>query len=452
MAISTLADTLVRSIERTGDRIFGVLTESVVRLGVTGLARSGKTVFITSLIANLRDRNRMTALTAKNRIAAAFLQPQPDDTVTRFSYEIHRDALYASQPRWPVNTSTISELRLSLRIRPASSLARLQGSRIVHLDIVDYPGEWLLDLALLNKSYSNWSAEALKRLDRRTAGQGYRVELEKLDAGAKLDEVQAASLSETFTEYLRMEREKGFHGCTPGRFLLPGDLAGSPVITFAPLRVGHGSLWKEFERRFEAYKAKVVKPFFRSHLARIDRQIVLVDALGAIGEGPEAVEDLRQAIAGILEVFRPGRNPFLSRIFLGRRVERLLFAATKADHLHQSQHARLTAIVRELTRDAGNRADFAGAETEALAIAAIRATTEETRPRQRADLDMVRGTLECGKQAAHYYGTLPEDPRALLHPARQGARSWPDMNYSGVSFAPTRLMLKSGDGPPHIRV
>ena len=35
-----------------------------IRLGVTGLSRSGKTVFITSLVANLMDRGRMPGLYA----------------------------------------------------------------------------------------------------------------------------------------------------------------------------------------------------------------------------------------------------------------------------------------------------------------------------------------------------------------------------------------------------
>ena len=35
------------------------------------------------------------------------------------------------------------------------------------------------------------------------------------------------------------------------------------------------------ERRFEAYKTRVVRPFFRDHFQRIDRQIVLVDVLAA---------------------------------------------------------------------------------------------------------------------------------------------------------------------------
>ena len=35
------------------------------------------------------------------------------------------------------------------------------ADRTLTLDIVDYPGEWLLDLPLLNKSYEQWSRESL---------------------------------------------------------------------------------------------------------------------------------------------------------------------------------------------------------------------------------------------------------------------------------------------------
>ncbi|MBU2357353.1 MAG: YcjX family protein, partial [Alphaproteobacteria bacterium] len=37
-------------------------SDQVIRLGVTGLSRAGKTVFITSLVANLMDRGRMPQL------------------------------------------------------------------------------------------------------------------------------------------------------------------------------------------------------------------------------------------------------------------------------------------------------------------------------------------------------------------------------------------------------
>ena len=459
MVISSIADGITRGFETLGDTVSGAFFEPVIRLGVTGLARSGKTVFITSLVANLMDRGRMPGLVAASngRIAAAFLQPQPDDTVPRFDFESHLGDLTAADPVWPDSTRAVSELRLSLRVRPSGLLSGLQGPRTVHLDIVDYPGEWLLDLALLDKSYESWSAEVLARIDTRGEAADYLTQANATEADTRLDEPVAQALAKGFTAYLRAAREAGFYDCTPGRFLLPGDLAGSPVLTFAPLpkpaTTPRRSLWREMERRFEAYQAQVVKPFFRDHFARIDRQVVLVDALGAIHKGPQAVEDMRRAMTDILGAFRPGRNAFLSKLLMGRRVEKILFAATKADHLHHTQHDKLAAIMQALTREARDRADFAGADTQAMAIAALRATVEETIDHDGSPLDCVRGRLlDTGKQAAFYPGALPDDPNRLLTPAREGAEKWLGADYQVMSFAPASLTLKPGDGPPHIRL
>ncbi|WP_120634301.1 YcjX family protein [Ruegeria sp. EL01] len=459
MVISSLADSLVRGVESVGDRVSETFFEPVIRLGVTGLARSGKTVFITSLVANLLDRGRMTSLVAQQegRINAAYLQPQPDDTVPRFDYESHLSALTGPEAHWPDSTRAVSELRLSFKARPAGLLAGLQGPRTVHLDIVDYPGEWLLDLALLDKSYEEWSQETLARIETRAEAVEFLPTVHSVDPSGAHDEPAAQALAAAFTAYLNTAREAGFYDCTPGRFLLPGDLAGSPVLTFAPLPISGPSrrrtLQREMERRYEAYKSRVVKPFFRDHFARIDRQVVLVDALGAIHKGPQAVEDMRRAMADILSAFRPGRNAWLSQLLLGKRVERILFAATKADHLHHLQHPRLTAIMEALTRDARDRASFAGAETAALSLASLRATTEEMRSHNGSELPCVRGTLlDSGKPAAFYPGELPDDPSHLLSPARNGASIWLDDDYRFMAFAPANLTLRPGDGPPHIRL
>ena len=459
LVISTIADTVLRQIEAVQDTVQEALFEPVLRIGVTGLARSGKTVFITSLVANLMDRGRMPHLVAQSegRIEAAFLQPQPDDTVPRFDFETHLGHLTARTPSWPDSTRAISELRLSLRVRRGGLLAGLQGPKTIHLDIVDYPGEWLLDLALLEKSFEDWSADVMPRVAKRAEAEAFRTALAATDPEAQLAEPQAKALAQAFTDYLQAARASGFYDCTPGRFLLPGDLAGSPVLTFAPLpgkgQGPRGSLRREMARRYEAYKREVVKPFFRDHFARIDRQVVLVDALGAIHKGPRAVEDMRGAMADILSAFRPGRNDFLTQIFQGKRVEKILFAATKADHLHHKQHARLTAIMEALLRGAVDRARFAGADTQAMAIAALRATTEDTVTHEGREIDVVRGTLlDTGKQAAFYPGDLPEDPSHLLAPARSGAESWLDQDYKVMNFAPSPLSLRPGDGPPHIRL
>ncbi|WP_343117058.1 YcjX family protein [Ostreiculturibacter nitratireducens] len=458
MGIGDIADGLARQVESLGASVSEALFEPVIRLGVTGLSRAGKTVFITSLVANLMNRGRMPQLHAAaiGAIRAAYLRPQPDPTVPRFDFESHLSALTGPEPYWPESTRAVSELRLSFRVQHGGMLGTLRGPQTVHLDIVDYPGEWLLDLGLMDKSYEAWSAEVLGRIEGRPGAADYLALASATDAAAQLDEPVAKRLAEVFAAHLVQSRESGWWDCTPGRFLLPGELAGSPVLTFAPLRrpaeASRSSLWREMERRFESYKSRVIRPFFRDHFARIDRQVVLVDALGAIHSGPRAVEDMRRAMAEILSAFRPGRAGWLSGLLGGRRVERILFAATKADHLHHTQHPRLTAIMEAMLREARDRADFAGARTAAMSIAALRATVEEEVAHGGEILPCVRGTLTDGKRAAFYPGELPEDPAVILSRARAGAERWLDADFAAMTFAPAKLTLKPGEGPPHIRL
>ncbi len=460
MGLGDIADSVARALEDAADGV-GEMFEPVIRVGVTGLSRAGKTVFITSLVANLLDRGRMPQLlaAAEGRIVSAFLQPQPDDTIPRFDFETHLAALTGTRPHWPHSTRSISQLRISLKVRRKGMLSGVRGVRTVHLDIVDYPGEWLLDLPLLNQSYAEWSAATLAQARtpaRETLAADWLALERQSDPQAPLAEEKAQALAQAFTAYLSAARDAGFSACAPGRFLLPGDLDGSPALTFAPLGVPKKrrskTLYGEFERRFEAYKRKVVKPFFREHFATIDRQIVLVDALGAIRSGPQAVEDLRGAMADILGCFRPGKNSWLSGI-LGKRVEKILFAATKADYLHHRQHPQLASFLQALLREARERADFKGAKTQAMAIASLRATVETTLDHDGAPLDCVQGTvLQSGKTAAMHAGDLPDDPAHLLSPAKRGETAWLDGDYAVMAFAPPVLNRKNGAGLPHIRL
>jgi predicted YcjX-like family ATPase len=209
----------------------------------------------------------------------------------------------------------------------------------------------------------------------------------------------------------------------------------------------------------------VVKPFFRDHFARLDRQIVLVDALGAVNGGPAALADLERTLEAVLACFRPGTNTWLSSI-LSRRIDRLLFAATKADHLHHASHDRLEAILRLVVDKAMARAAFAGAEVKVMALAALRSTREAEAQLGRQRLPCIVGvplpgerlgakTYDGCTEAAVFPGDLPEDPSSLLAapPARRpGAEA--DVHF--LRFRPPRLRLEapSGEEPalPHIRL
>lgn len=468
--ITTFSDDARIAFDNLADTASG-LFEPTLRFGVTGLSRAGKTVFITALIHNLLHGGRLPLFSAQaeGRISDANLAQQPDDGIPRFQYEDHLRALLEER-KWPQSTSAISELRIKIEFESASSWSRTFGAGSLTLDIVDYPGEWLLDLPLLGKSYQEWSSEALQlaRLpNRRSEARNWLKLADNTDPDAPADEMAARDLAASFTKYLRECRKDktALSTLPPGRFLMPGDLEGSPALTFAPLHIaddvvaGEETLHAMMERRYEAYKSIVVKPFFRDHFARIDRQIVLVDVLQALNAGSAAVTDLEKALSDILGCFNHGKRNWLTSLFT-TRTDRILFAATKADHLHHENHDRLEAILARLVERATQHAEFGGADTDVVALAAIRATREAEITEDKEVLPVIVGqplagesigkdTFDGNTKTAIFPGDLPENPDEVLQEGHQAG----DLKF--LRFTPPKLE-KTVEGMtlslPHIRL
>jgi len=425
------------AVRNIGDFASGLVAPTV-RLGVTGLARSGKTVFITALVHNLIASGRLPFFdaAAEGRLLRAYLEPQPDEIVPRFEYEKHLAHLTGDPPTWPESTRRISQLRLTLEYETTKFWKRRLRRERLHIDIVDYPGEWLLDLPLLQLDYAAWSRNAIEQsraADRKTIAKNWHKALATTDSAQPADEALAATLSDQFKAYLVAARsdQHALSTLPPGRFLMPGDLEGSPALTFVPLdakgveRFPRGSLWALMARRYEAYKSYVVRPFFRDHFARLDRQIVLIDVLAALNGGSAAVADLERAMTEILECYRTGSNSLWSSLF-APRIDSIVLAATKADHLHHESHDRLEAILSLLTDKAMTKARFAGAKIKVLALAAVRATREGEAKRNGETFPCIVGyplagetigrhTFDGKEAYAIFPGDLPADPKKALH-------------------------------------
>jgi len=217
------------------------------------------------------------------------------------------------------------------------------------------------------------------------------------------------------------------------------------------------------ERRHDAYKNVVIKPFFREHFARLDRQIVLIDALQAINRGPEAVQDLERALADVLACFQPGHNSFFSSL-VGRKIDKVLVAATKADHLHHESHDRLERLTGRLVDRAIQRIGMAGAGIEVMAIASVRATREATVKEGNHLLPVIVGTPIAGetingecfdgnRKTAIFPGDLPENPDSLFQHLDEPNAELPELNV--VRFRPPALHETNGGiklSVPHIRL
>lgn len=406
--LTSFKDEALIALDNLADRASGLVNPSV-RLGVTGLSRAGKTVFISSLVHNLLNGGRLPVFepVRSGRVSKIRLEPQPDDAVPRFQYEDHIAALVRDRI-WPDLTRAISQLRITLDYESASGWSRLFSPGRLSIDIVDYPGEWLLDLPLLAQDFRQFSDMTVRRAragTRATLSGDWLALASSIGAETTADEGSARRLAESFTDYLKACKadDRSLSTLPPGRFLMPGDLEGSPALTFSPLpdlpagRAPKGSLWAMMERRYEAYKTYVVSPFFREHFARLDRQIVLIDALQAINRGPEALQDLEQALADVLACFRPGTTSWLSS-FLTRRIDRVLVAATKADHLHHESHDRLERIASRLVSRAAERIGMSGAGLEVMALASVRATREATVSHDGHTLPVIVGIPIAGER------------------------------------------------------
>ncbi|MGM0855560.1 MAG: YcjX family protein [Pseudomonadota bacterium] len=429
-----------------------------LRLAVTGLSQAGKTAFLTSLVNQLRHAGveaqlDMLPAAREGRLLGAQRLNQPDLGVPRFPYDPGMAALRETPPRWPAPTRGISELRLQLRYRPAQQGWLAPDIAHLTLDLFDYPGEWLLDLPLLQHDFYSWSqAQPLHTGDQRRAlFSEWLTEVETLDPAAEADEAQLASLADAYARGLRRAKQAGFSNLQPGRFLLPGELDGAPVLQFFPLprltmtreeldALPSTSLYATLAARFRYYQQQVVRPFYRDHFRRFDRQIVLVDVLGALNAGPERFEDLSQALGQLMHSFDYGKRSLLTRLF-APRIDRLAIAATKADHVTPDQHGHVVQLLEALLAEPLKDLRFANVPVKALSLAAIRATEAREVMHNGKRSPALRGTTLEGEDVLVYPGDVP--PRLPTHDF------WYQQGFDFPSFRP---MDTPSEALAHIRM
>ncbi|ROQ29842.1 YcjX family protein [Gallaecimonas pentaromativorans] len=444
--------TLFKNLARTATDTLKRGLDQQVRLAVTGLSQAGKTAFITSLTDQLLHGSPrhlpFFPVQAEGRFLGAREMPQPHPLVPRFRYRDNLATLQAEPPRWAPSTHGISELRLHLKYKPDSGLRSFLGEPVtLVLDIVDYPGEWLLDLAMLEQSYGQWSAQQQQLLSQKPRAdlaaswcQDARAYCEQ----GEQDELKTEQLAERYAALLQDFRESlGLYFLQPGRFLLPGELKGAPVLGFFPWQGEAGSdsaLYRQLEKVFEQYKSEVVKRFYRDHFASMDRQVVLIDTLAALNHSRAAFLDLQLALTEVLKSFQYGQSGLLSRLF-SPRIDKVLFAATQADRLTPDQRPALSSLLSELINPALEPIRFAGIEVGVETLAAICATQAGSGQLDGETLPCLRGRLVDNRQVTLFPGDIPASlPQSYF---------WESQGFAFPSFAPP-LGLTSP--LPHLRM
>ncbi|MFS2225714.1 YcjX family protein [Pantoea sp. B65] len=433
-----------------------------LRLAVTGLSRSGKTAFITSMVNQLLNvhagaRLPMLSAVREQRLLGVKRVPQRDMGIQRFTYDEGLAQLYAIPPNWPTPTRGVSEMRLALRYRSRDSLLRhFKETSTLYLEIVDYPGEWLLDLPMLAQDYLSWSRQmtGLLQGDRAQWAQPWRDLCAGLDPLAPADENRLAEIAQAWTDYLLRCKQQGLHFIQPGRFVLPGDMAGAPALQFFPWpdvdASGESKLAQAdkhsnigtLRARFNYYCQHVVKGFYKNYFLQFDRQIVLVDCLQPLNSGPQAFNDMRLALTQLMQSFHYGQRTLFRRLF-SPVIDKLLFAASKSDHVTADQHANLVSLLQQLVQDAWQNAAFEGITMDCVGLAAVQATQSGLVDHQGEKIPALRGhRLQDNEPLTFYPGEVP--------PRLPGNAFWQQQGFHFEQFRPQNIDVDRS--LPHIRM
>ena len=454
-----------------------------LRICVTGLSRAGKTAFITALVHALCTAPRVPqsfpGWSAARQGRLVHAKPVPPrgavQAIEAFPYEANLAAFRAEAPHWPAPTNSVRAITLELTLDSPPGLALRSLDRLLgrasapqretrRVTILDYPGEWALDLPLLDQDFAGWSAATLAAMGQppRAALAGPALSaINALDPAAPYSDEAARAAHAAFLEFLETARGQGrLSLLQPGLFLRPEKVGGRAAILaqedfrFFPLppavarRPPAGSFAAVLGRRFDAYRRDHVRGFFDSLRGPgTTRQVVLFDLLGALSAGPEGYADAGAALAQVAQAMRP-RIGFLARLFGG--TVRVLYAATKADYLPPPGRQRLRAHLEMLLGGLGG-SEAGREEARSMALAAIASTQDGTDAQGRPLVagcarDPATGTLERG--VTFRFPAPPAGP-----PTGRDWAAWAAAGLVGFDwpeFLPDPEALRARHDLPHI--
>jgi predicted YcjX-like family ATPase len=434
-----------------------------VHLAVTGLSGSGKTAFITSLVNQLIEANETAHLpffsvVRESRLIGVKRDVQPNLTFSRFAYEDAMDMLKQAEPEWPSSTKGISQVRLKIKYKKSRGLSKyLTKDATLTLDITDYPGEWLLDLPLLEMNYAQWSRHCQDELNdpiRHDLATPFLAAVANLDLNAKGDELALQKIAELYSQYLIDCQTHGYQLLQPGRFILPGELSGAPALHFFPItdmqleqqKIDIDKPLKDsnaelLSKRFLHYKIQVVQPFYKEHFKGFDRQVVLVDCLSALNRGYHSYQDLQKALDWLMGSFQYGSSNVLTRLFQPK-IDKLVFAASKADHITPDQQTNLVKLLESMLHRARKQIQFDGVSTESTAVSAIRASKSGLGQLDGESIPVLQGRNEYGSAITLFPGEVPQNC--------PGPEFWKQQQFEFPKLSPP--LMNNKHALPHIRM
>ncbi|AWB67102.1 hypothetical protein C2869_11955 [Saccharobesus litoralis] len=413
-----------------------------INLAVTGLSGAGKTAFISGLVHHLRFASQTPQYpfwqaAQQGRLLGCKRNLQRDYHVQRFRYDEAIASLCHSSPTWPASTQGTSSISLSLKYKTQQQLKSWLGdTHCLNIKITDYPGEWLLDLPLLRWDFKQWCEVIDSRYQHHAAYQNFKQKCREINWQGGADERVLESLSTVYTQFLLELKQQGYSWIQPGRFVLPSTWQNTPALHFVPLPIelidniqdGAQSLLQLNMKRYAYYVEHIVKPFYVDHFSEFDRQVILVDGLSALNLGQAHVEDLQYSLNELNHSFRYGKQSWLSRL-LNPKIDKVLFAASKADQITPDQYANYQLFIQHLSSQPAQELNYSEVEMQYLALSAIKASQLGSAKHEGQDYQVLTGQLKSNQQTVCLFPG--EVPKSVL-----STNFWQHNQFDFASFLP----------------
>jgi len=361
-------------------------------IGLVGLANSGKSVLLTSLMDHLKhhepDRFRLGRPDQSVHLRKVRQCPAASHAAN-FDYALARQALGLDH-RWPRKTKDRYELHVRFERSDWSFTD-------VALHWLDLPGERLVDFPLWGQDYASWSDAWWRSLsvhpDRMSHFSSYR---QALDASQSIDtwlteyrlglaRTMLAHQSYVVPSVFWLDPQGTLPRGTTPETVAEGRFSGLANDEFAPLPVEVRSRATEivsrFSNAFRRYQDELIQPFF-ADLSRCHALVILVDIVQLLQAGVGSANDFRQMLDGLFQVLQPGEALWerLSRVVLERvlqyrprNITKLAFAVPKIDLVHPQDRDRLLGLLRQIVGP--HLTDYDGVQTELFTLASVVSTT-----------------------------------------------------------------------------
>ena len=327
------------------------------KIGIIGDANSGKTVFLTSLLWNLENGDLQIGGVTPTNINVMSSDEAPVEYP--FDYEGNKRKLQLEN-EWPAKTTADFAIAKCNYKLPGKMCRR-------NLTFVDIPGERMADMAIWRySSFSKWSEHVLKDWRGSQAFSEYMKSFVKL---TEQPESSEEDLCWAFKCGLRTMMKNYVSQISPSSlFFANGKVPKEHEIedddwlkaraiweggNFFPLpsswKQSHVEVYRECERRYNAYRKQVLKPLF-AQLGSCDSFICCIDIFNILATGTGAFIRNREEIKNLVEKVVPGVVKEFFKKTIGRNPMRIAFVATKSDKVYDENLNCLEYLLKDLVK------------------------------------------------------------------------------------------------------